>query len=224
MKLTGAQILCETLERSGRTRYFRLSGRRDSSGLRRNRQIQAASHSGASRTGRHAHGRRLCACYRRRWSGHGDVGPRRDEHGHWHCHCDARFFSGGLHHRAGEQQAAWDPTRSRKWTSPASPCRSRSTTLWSPRWKTLRARSARLSSSRTLVGPARYSWTSPRTRNKPPPNSSGMPAGRKLPAEAPSQKSRSGGIRSRRGIAELRKAACDSGGSRHHAFRRHAHV
>ena len=35
-----------------------------------------------------------------------------------------------LHHRPGRQQADRHPTRSRKPTSPASRCRSRSTTTW----------------------------------------------------------------------------------------------
>ena len=50
MKITGAEILCETLDAPGRQAHFWLSRRRDSSGLRRDRKIQAPSHAGAPRT------------------------------------------------------------------------------------------------------------------------------------------------------------------------------
>ena len=60
----------------------------------------------------------------------------------------------------------WAPTRSRKSTSPASRCRSPSTTSSSTRPRTLRPHCAMRFRSRAPAAPARCSSTSPRTRSR----------------------------------------------------------
>jgi len=90
----------------GRETHFRVSRRRNSSRLRRAWEVQAAPHSGAPRTGRDAHGRRLRARHRRRWRSDGHFRTGRHQHGYRDCDGDARFFAGCLHHWPGQQQTA----------------------------------------------------------------------------------------------------------------------
>ena len=98
-RLTGAEIIWATLVGEGVDTRFRLSGRNDSSRLRRFAEVSRAPYPGAPRAGRGAHGRRLRARFRRCGRGHCHQRSRLDQSGHRHCHRDARFHSHGVHYR-----------------------------------------------------------------------------------------------------------------------------
>ena len=109
----------------------RVSRRRHPSHLRRALQVSAGpSRPHPPRAGRHAHGRRLRARHRQGRRGDGDQRPGRHQPGHRHRHRDHGLLADRRDHRAGAAAPRSAPTPSRRPTSPASRCRSPSTTTW----------------------------------------------------------------------------------------------
>ncbi len=90
--------------RRGRDGRLRLSGRRDSAGLRRAAQVSHPARAGAPRAGRGAHGRRLRARFGQGGRGHCHQRSGRDESRDRHRHGDAGFDSHRLHHRQRVEQ------------------------------------------------------------------------------------------------------------------------
>ncbi len=106
MKMTGAEILCESLTKLGVRHIFGYPGGAilpvyDALGKSKLHHILVRHEQGATHM---ADG--YARARRRRGRGHGYFRPGRHQHGHRHRHRDARFFAGCLHHRPGQQQGA----------------------------------------------------------------------------------------------------------------------
>ncbi len=170
--MTGAQQPRPLPRGARRRRRLRHPRRRDPPALRPADGLPVgAAHPRPPRAGRGPRGRGLRPRDRPGRRLHGDVRPGRDQP----RHADRRRLHGlgadGRDHRPGGAARRSARTPSRRRTSPASPCRSPSTTTWSPTRRTSRARSPRRSTSPAPADPARSSSTSPRTRCRPSPGS-----------------------------------------------------
>ena len=134
--LTGAQAVVRSLELLGVTDVFGLPGRRDPAGLRRAawisselRHVLVRHEQGATRHGRRPSATRAASRQGRRRDR--DLRPRCDQPRRPRI-ADAYMDSDadGLHHRPGASRTLdGDRTRSRRPTSSASRCRSRSTSF-----------------------------------------------------------------------------------------------
>ena len=159
--------------RSGRGRV-RHPRRRDPAGVRPAVRLhEGPAHPGPPRAGRGARRRGVRAGHRQGRRLHGDVRARGDQPGH----PDRRRLHGlgadGRDHRPGRPAIRSARTPSRRPTSPASRCRSPSTTSWCNRPPTSRRRSPRRSTSPPPAGPARCWSTCPRTCCRSGPRSPG---------------------------------------------------
>ena len=165
-RLTGAEILWATLVGEGVTRGLRLSGRRDSAGLRCAAQVSHPPRPGAPRAGRRAHGRRLRARLRQGGRGIATSGPGATNlvTGIATAMLDSIPMV-CITGKVSSKVLGTDAFQEVDITGITLPVTKHNFLVTRPR--TSRPRSAMHSRSRSPAGPARCWSTSPRTRSRP---------------------------------------------------------